>query len=88
MTHESAPAGARKSSSRAFNRIYFYLAAWLASAFYILFQYHSSDQSITSLIATLAGLAAVSAYCCVAVFKAFRAAILGAGRTAARSPSQ
>jgi hypothetical protein len=80
MSDEPTAVNTSKSADRAFNRIYIYLAAWLVSVFFILFQYHSNDQSTTSLIATLTGLAAVSAYCCVAVFNAFRAAVFHSGR--------
>lgn len=65
----------KETSTRAFNRMYLYLGGWMAGAFFILFQYHLSEQSTTSLVATLAGLAAVTGYCAIAIFKTFRAAI-------------
>jgi hypothetical protein len=74
--HTSPPVSDR--SDRAFNRMYVYCGAGMIGVLFILLQYRLSDQSATAMVATLAGLAAVGGYCSLAIFKAFREAILPA----------
>ena len=88
MTQESAAQAARETSDRAFNRMYLYLGGWMIGALFILFQYHLSEQSTTSLVATLGGLAVVTGYCSVSIFKTFRAAIFATGSSNTTSASR